>query len=274
MPEGPEIRRAADRLDAALGGHRLSRVHAPLERLAELPRLLAGRRVLGVGARGKALLTRFDNGLVLYSHNQLYGRWEVLPQGEYPPSSRSLRLALHAGGKMALLYSATEIELLEEAQLAGHPYLSRLGPELLSPELDEADVIERFEQPRFRRRGLFGLLQDQSFVSGMGNYLACEALFAARVHPQQRLAGLEAEQRHELARVCLRLTRQSYASGGITNDLDRAEALAEQGADFEARRFLVYRREGLPCYRCSTPIEKGRYGGRMGYRCPGCQRMR
>ncbi len=274
MPEGPEIRRAADRLDAALGGHRLSRVHAPLERLAELPRLLAGRRVLGVGARGKALLTRFDNGLVLYSHNQLYGRWEVLPQGEYPPSSRSLRLALHAGGKMALLYSATEIELLEEAQLAGHPYLSRLGPELLSPELDEADVIERFEQPRFRRRGLFGLLQDQSFVSGMGNYLACEALFAARVHPQQRLAGLEAEQRHELARVCLRLTRQSYASGGITNDLDRAEALAEQGADFEARRFLVYRRGGLPCYRCSTPIEKGRYGGRMGYRCPGCQRMR
>ncbi len=272
MPEGPEIRRAADRLDAALRGHRLLRVHARLPGLAALPHLLTGRRVLGVEARGKALLTRFDNGLVLYSHNQLYGRWEILPEGAYPSSTRSLRLALHAGARMALLYSATEIELLEETALARHPYLKKLGPELLSPELDEEDVIERFEQARFQRRGLFGLLQDQSFISGMGNYLACEALFAARVHPQQRLVDLETEQRQELARICLRLTRQSYASGGITNDLDRAEALARQGADFEARRFLVYRRAGLPCYRCSTPIEKGRYGGRMGYSCPACQR--
>lgn len=274
MPEGPEIRRAADRLDRCLRGRRLRHVHCGLERLKELPQALEDTRVLGVEARGKAMLTRFDNGRVLYTHNQLYGRWEILPDGDYPASSRSLRLALHTGEWMALLYSASEIELLTEAELAGHPYLRKLGPELLAPETGESEIIARFEDPRFRRRALFGLLQDQSFVSGMGNYLVCEALFVAGVHPQNRLADLDADQRRELARACLDLTRRSHATGGITNDLALVVELERQGVDFEGRRFRVYRREGLPCYRCGQAIEKGRYGGRMGYRCPGCQRMR
>jgi len=274
MPEGPEIRRAADRLDAVLRGRRLTRVHGGLERLKAFEPILTGARVRSVTARGKAMLTRLDNGRVLYTHNQLYGRWEILPDGDYPASSRSLRLALHTGEWMALLYSASEIELLDESALAGHRYLSRLGPELLAPETGEADIIRRFEEPRFRRRALFGLLQDQSFISGMGNYLVCEALFACGIPPSCRLADLDAGQRRELARTCLRLTRQSCETGGITNDPERAAALEQQGVDFEGRRFLVYRRAGQPCYRCGQAIAKGRFGGRMGYACPNCQRMR
>lgn len=274
MPEGPEIRRIADRLDTALRLHRLRRVRFELNHLRPHEAELTGRRVLGVEARGKALLSRFDNGRVLYSHNQLYGRWEILPDGDYPASSRSLRVALHGDGVMALLYSASEIDVLSVEELAQHPYLKKLGPELLDPAVDESVVMARFEEPRFRRRGLFGLLQDQSFVAGMGNYLACEALFVAGVHPQARLADLTAEQRRELARACRDLTLQSYRSGGITNDLTLAAELERQGMDFEQRRFRVYRREGQPCYRCAQPVEKGRYGGRMGYICPSCQRMR
>jgi endonuclease-8 len=274
MPEGPEIKRAADRLDAVLRGRRLIRAHGGLELLKTLATALTGVRVRSVSARGKAMLTRLDNGRVLYTHNQLYGRWEILPDGEYPASSRSLRLALHTGEWMALLYSASEIELLEESALAGHRYLSRLGPELLAPETAEADIVRRFEETRYRRRALFGLLQDQSFISGMGNYLACESLFACGIDPSSRLEDLDAGKRRELAQTCLRLTRQSRETGGITNDLERAAALERQGVDFEGRRFLVYRRAGQPCYRCGQAIAKGRFGGRMGYACPGCQRIR
>ncbi len=274
MPEGPEIRRIADRLDATLRQQRLRRVRFGLDHLRSCEAELTGARVLGVEARGKALLTRFDNGRVLYSHNQLYGRWEILPEGDYLPSSRSLRVALHGEGVMALLYSASEIELLRTEELPEHPYLQKLGPELLDPAVDESVVIARFEEPRFRRRGLFGLLQDQSFVAGMGNYLACEALFVAGVHPQARLADLAPEKRRELARACRDLTLQSYRSGGITNDPSLAAELERQGVDFEGRRFRVYRRQGQACYRCGQAVEKGRYGGRMGYICPSCQRMR
>jgi endonuclease-8 len=274
MPEGPEIRRIADRLDAALRGRRLRRVYFEPPALRGAGEQLSGGRVLAVEARGKALLTHFDNGPVLYSHNQLYGRWEIRADGAYPESTRVLRVALHSGERMALLYSATEIALLEPRQLPDHPYLKKLGPELLDESVSESCVIDRFEQRRFHRRGLFGLLQDQSFVSGMGNYLACEVLFVAGVHPRQRLADLPLERRRALALASLQLTRQSYLTGGITNDPQRARALQRQGVDFEDRRFWLYRREGLPCYRCAGPIEKGRYGGRMGYCCPGCQRMR
>ncbi len=272
MPEGPEIRRAALTLHRALSGHRLRHAYSSVGALQEGVAALIGQRVEAVCSRGKAMLTHFGNGQTLYSHNQLYGRWELLEEGDYPQTNRSLRLALHAGGRMALLYSASDIALLDAQGLEAHPYLRRLGPELLDERVDEARIRARFEAPRFQRRALFGLLQDQGFVSGMGNYLACEVLHRAAVHPQRRLADLSPEQRRALADASLRLTRQSLHTGGITNDPQRAERLQRQGADFESCRFLVYRREGLPCYRCGAPIEKGRYGGRMGYCCPACQR--
>jgi len=117
-----------------------------------------------------------------------------------------------------------------------------------------------------------GLLQDQSVMAGMGNYLCCEALHVAGIHPQHRPADLSAAQLRQLTGSCLHLIRQSHETGGITNDLERATILRKQGASFEASRFHVYRRAGLPCYHCGTDIIKGRFCGRMGYLCPTCQR--
>ncbi|WJW75313.1 endonuclease VIII [Thiohalobacter sp. IOR34] len=271
MPEGPEIHRAADQLDAALAGQRLTELYFAFEHLKPWEARLRGRVVLGVEARGKAILTRFDDGHTLYSHNQLYGRWLISADGSRPRTSRQLRVTLHTDRVAAFLYSASDIELLDPAGLAAHRYLSRLGPELLDPALDAAAVAARLGEARFRRRALMGLLQDQGVLAGMGNYLCCEALHVAGLHPGQRPADLDANQMARLARTCLELTRQSYRTGGITNDLQRAARLEREGADFEARRFHVYRRAGLPCYRCGTPIVKGRFVGRMGYLCPGCQ---
>ncbi|HFD78775.1 MAG TPA: endonuclease VIII [Gammaproteobacteria bacterium] len=271
MPEGPEIRRAADRLAAALAGQTAERLFFAFDRLKAFERLLSGREILSVSARGKAMLTRFAGDYTLYSHNQLYGRWTVCEEGPYPESSRQLRAAIHAGGRMALLYSASAIEVLSAAELARHPYVSTLGPELLDPEVTLAQVISVLEQPEVRRRCLMGLLQDQRRLAGMGNYLCCEALFDAGIHPCTRPADLDRAALRRLAQSCLRLTRQSYQSGGITNETGRAEMLRQQGVSFEGRRFLVYRRGGESCYRCGGAIVKGRFCGRMGYLCPHCQ---
>jgi endonuclease-8 len=75
---------------------------------------LQGKTVCQVTARGKAILTRFSNGLTLYTHNQLYGRWLITTGGEYPDSSRQLRLAIHTGDHAALLYSAKDISILSD----------------------------------------------------------------------------------------------------------------------------------------------------------------
>ncbi len=271
MPEGPEIKRTADALAAALKGRKVKRVYFAFRRLRRFSRKLAGAGILDVSSRSKAILTQFDNGLTIYTHNQLYGRWVILPDGNYPDSSRSLRLAIHTRDTMALLYSASDIEVLKTSNLDQHPYLRKLGVELLGDDTRVDDVIARFDDPRFHRRNLMNLLQDQHFIAGMGNYLCCEALHVSGIHPNLRLADLTRAQRHRLAKNCFRLTWQSYKTGGITNQLTRAEKMRRAGVAFEDYRFHVYRREGLPCYRCGTLIVKGRYGGRVGYICPRCQ---
>ena len=75
MPEGPEIRRAADKVARVLVGNTVEHVAFGLPRLRRFEKRLSGSAVTAVDTRGKAMLTRFDNGLTIYSHNQLYGRW-------------------------------------------------------------------------------------------------------------------------------------------------------------------------------------------------------
>jgi len=132
MPEGPEIRIEADRIEGVLRGELVEQAWFARPELQRRAGDIVGRRVSAVETRGKALLTHFDNDVVLYTHNQLYGRWYVRPRGELPHTGRSLRVALHTARGSALLYSASAIELLDRAMLSAHPFLARLGPDALS----------------------------------------------------------------------------------------------------------------------------------------------
>src|SRR6476469_2918018 len=90
MPEGPEIRREADALHAALAGRALTRVEYRVPGLASKGRTLRGATVVRAYARGKAMLIEFGNGLTHYSHNQLYGRWSVMPATRDPERGRRI----------------------------------------------------------------------------------------------------------------------------------------------------------------------------------------
>lgn len=271
MPEGPEIRRVAGSLANAIAKARVRKVFFSFDDLKRHEQTLPGSTILSVRAYGKAILTRFSNDLYLYSHNQLYGRWQIIDGDDYPPSSRQLRVAIHSDRQTALLYSASNVAVLDEDQVQRHPYLTRLGPDLLDNDVTLDQVAARLNDDRFRRRALLGLLQDQSVLAGMGNYLCCETLHVSGIHPQQRVSDLTDDQLTILAGNCLALTRQSYATGGITNDINRADSMKAAGLAFEDYRFHVYRREGQACYRCGTAIVKARFGGRMAYVCPACQ---
>ena len=77
MPEGPEIRLAADRIAKVLVGQDIIDSYFAFQWLRRPARKLTGSTVTAVDTRGKAMLTRFDNGLTLYNHNQLYGRRQL-----------------------------------------------------------------------------------------------------------------------------------------------------------------------------------------------------
>ncbi len=274
MPEGPEIRRAADRIAAILQDQVIERIWFDLPELKPFEDKLSGARLIGVETRGKAMLNHFDNGLSIYSHNQLYGRWYCLDKGERPDTSRQLRLRLETASKAALLFSASDIAVLTKAAQENHPLLSRLGPDILSDSLDTETIAKRLLGKRFRNRQLATLLTDQSFLAGLGNYLRCEILFTASLHPGIKPSQCTDRQLEDIADAIDELPRQSYETGGITNQLSLAKRLISQGGSFESARFKVYRREGLPCYRCGEKIIKVVSGSQGCYLCPECQMKR
>lgn len=274
MPEGPEIRLAADAVAAAIAGKPTKEVWFAFDHLRPFTDVLSGEQVTAVTSRSKAMITRFANGLNIYSHNQLYGKWVVRPAYDFPETNRQLRLAIHNHTHSALLYSASEIEVLTDAELAWQPYLRKLGPELLDAEVTVEEVAARFVDSRFRNRQLTTLLLDQGFLAGMGNYLRSEVLFVARVAPTLRPADCTPEQIQQLAETAVRLTRQSYRTRGITNDPQLAETLKAQGWSRRDYRFWVFDRDGQPCHNCGTTIVKETLGGRRCYYCPTCQGVR
>jgi endonuclease-8 len=271
VPEGPEIRRAADRIGEVLEGQRVEAVFFAFPELKPWEAHLTGQRVRRVQPRGKALLIRFANGLTMYSHNQLYGRWFIRDRDVTPATRRQLRAALHTATRSALLYSASEVAVLPDADLPQHPYLARLGLDPLDDETTPRMIRRRLEDRRFARRGLGALLLDQGFLSGIGNYLRSEILYDARVAPERRPVDLDASERLALARAAITITRRAYRLRGVTIEPARARRLAAAGRKRREYRHDAFGRAGEPCRRCGDTIVRTTVAGRRLYRCPGCQ---
>ena len=271
MPEGPEIRRAADRIASAIEGEVVDEAYFAFDALKPWQTRLRGKRVWRVEPRGKALLIRFEDGPTMYSHNQLYGRWFVRERGLLPQTRRQLRAAIHTRRSSALLDSASEIDGLDDADLAVHPYLSRLGLDRLAEGITPTQVRRRLEDPRFRRRMLGGLLLDQGFLGGVGNYLRSEILYYAGIDPDRRPLDLDDDERLRFARAALTVTRRAYRTRGVTREPRYAERKRRQGRPRREYRYYVFGRAGLDCPRCGDTIVKRTVAGRRLYRCPACQ---
>ena len=271
MPEGPEIRLAADRVARVLVNNRIEAVSFCLPRLKQFEKSLSGHTVTAVDTHGKAMLTRFDNGLTIYSHNQLYGRWYTVRQPRMPRTNRQLRIELSTQTHKALLYSASDIDVLNDEQLSHHPFLSRIGPDILDRSLTQTQIVERLLESAFRNRSLGSLYLDQRFLAGNGNYLRSEILWLAGLHPKKKPVELAETERATLAKETLTVARRSYRTRGVTVAPTLADQLQASGLSYQAYRFYVFGRSGKSCHRCESRIERHTMGSRNIFICPTCQ---
>ncbi|MDA8626867.1 endonuclease VIII [Pseudomonadales bacterium] len=271
MPEGPEIKRAADALSDAIAGLSIDHVRLPYHRLRPFGPRFRGQRITTFRTHGKALLTNFDNGWTIYSHNQLYGLWQVARPNDPLLPGRALRLELGHQDRCIRLYSATDISLWRTQNVAQHPFLSRLGPDILDPILTPETLVARLQSTRFQNQSLGKLYLDQRFLAGVGNYLRSEILFRAGVNGLCKPNQLNLKRLVRLARQTLSISQQSYETGGITLNTRRVDRLQKAGADFEQSRFWVFDRAGLPCYQCAQPIQRTTMASRRLYTCLSCQ---
>ncbi|RLQ21786.1 endonuclease VIII [Seongchinamella sediminis] len=271
MPEGPEIRRSADQLAEVLVNRDLVAIRFGQPRLRREASRLRGHRIVAIETRGKALLTHFEHGLSIYSHNQLYGVWKVVSGQQLPASKRSLRLLLQTESHSAILYSASDISVWPTAELEAHPFLAKLGPDIMDDSLGWRDIAARMQLPRFASKPLAALYLDQAFLAGNGNYLRSEILHDARLHHGCRPGELTRAETGRLARSTLAISRRSYETGGITLAPALSRRLERQGLARNWRRFYVFGREDFPCYHCGHHILRTEVGSRRLYYCPQCQ---
>ncbi len=274
MPEGPEIRLAADKLARAIVGKALVNVYFKFELLKQYESALSASQVTHFETRGKALLTHFACGLTVYSHNQLYGIWKVVKAGAEPSGKRDLRFSISTKTQSAQLFSASDIAVLDTASVAQHRFICRLGPDVLDCTLSAEMLVQRLSSAQFSGKSVAGLLLDQSFLAGMGNYLRSEVLFEARIAPRAVPKRLSEHAKLRLATALIDVPQRSYQSQGVTNlrALANAKPIIRRGqSEYETYRFAIFDRAGLPCYECSELIERIEISSRRLYFCPSCQ---
>jgi formamidopyrimidine-DNA glycosylase len=109
------------------------------------------------------------------------------------------------------------------------------------------------------------LLLNQSFLAGVGNIYADEALWRARIHPLRRADSLSEAEIAALYRSIRTVLRRAIDDQGT----DAGDGVIE--GDYAPR---VYGREGRPCYRCHRPLHKIVVGQRGTHFCPRCQPKR
>ena len=139
---------------------------------------------------------------------------------------------------------------------------SRLGAEPLADAYRARDLAGPLAG---RRSPVKAALLDQRTVAGVGNIYADEALWRARIHPLRQAGELGAAEVRALHRAVRRALELGIARGGSSlRDYTRPDGAS--GA--MQREFAVYGREGEPCDRCGTPIERIRVAGRGTWYCP------
>jgi formamidopyrimidine-DNA glycosylase len=245
VPELPEVERARALVEERALGRRIAAVddsdtyvcrpHAP----GEIATALEGRELVSANRRGKAMWCDTDGGPVLGLHLGMAGHIVV----DDAPDARGwdrFTLLFEDGGRLALRDKR------------------RLGRAILDPDLqgigpDAASITRDAFRERVGRGGapLKARLMDQSVLAGVGNLLADETLWRARLSPLRAAGELAEDELDRLRRELRAATRSAMRNGGVhTGDV------------------IPFRKAGAHCPRCGAGMVRGTVGGRTTWWCP------
>lgn len=270
MPEGPETRRMVDGISRSLVNKKIDYFkfsHPAVNSLNKLSNIL----IKDVLSKGKAVIIRLDNGKSIITHNQLYGKWTFNRLSTKIKTNRQRRIEFKTKSKVVRLWSATDITLLETIREKEHPYLKRLGPDVLDIRTDYNIIKGKLLEKGFYKRRLGGILLNQRAIAGIGNYLRSEILYHAQVNHLSRPCDLNKNSIDILSKAIKDVSCRAYVQKGKTLDYDFLEHEFGNQQNFNRVRHMAFNREGLPCFLCGTLIIKLTVSSRRLYLCPTCQ---
>ena len=247
MPELPEAERARQQLDRVLGREIVAvddtdtyvcRPHAP----GEIAAAFVGHRFASAHRRGKFLWMETEDGPTLGLHLGMAGSIALEAPDDKPLWDR-FTVEFADGTRFAL----RDRRRLGRAVL--NPDFSHVGP-------DAADIDRDTFRERFARSGMAvkARLLDQGVMAGVGNLLADEILWRARMNPRRPANDLSTAELDALRRSIRAALRDAIRNGGAhTGHLN------------------PHRVRGGRCPRDGTELERATIGGRTTFWCPVCQ---
>jgi formamidopyrimidine-DNA glycosylase len=295
MPELPEVETVARDMQRAVGGATIREATVHWDRTIRHPQPperfvaeIAGARIRKVDRRAKTVLVHFDDGRVMTVALRMTGALLVVPADTPPDPYVRVAFALGDGrelryrdvrkfGRIGLwpgggLRSVGAGRGTRSKRVAEGSRTYRIG-EVFSghgPEPLSGGFTVRRLRDRLSRRSakLKTLLLDQSFIAGVGNIYADEALWRARLHPLRAADKLEDAEVERLHRSIRKVLRQGIANRGSSIS-DYVSTDGQPGDN--AERLMVYRRTNQPCFRCGRPIRRIIVAQRSTHFCPHCQ---
>lgn len=160
------------------------------------------------------------------------------------------------------------MKLLPNELVSQEPFMQKVGPEPLEESFTDTLFIQRVR--RRKNTSIKAALLDQTVLAGVGNIYADESLWGASIHPAELVKNVDDKQLKVLHRELIKVLKLAIEKGGST-DRNYVNAEGKKGSYIDFAR--VFRREGLPCPRCETVIEKTRVASRGTHVCPNCQKV-
>lgn len=286
MPELPEVETVRRGLHELIIGRVITaEVHDTAKGFPnsshDVTEFLIGATVTDVRRRAKVLLIDLSSAYTLVVHlkmtGQLVYRGAAVFGAGHPNDSligelpdRSTRVTLTFADGSRLFFNDQRkfgwMWLLPTVAVPEIDFMKKVGPEPLEADFTWQHFADRFA----RRKGtsIKAALLDQTVVAGVGNIYADESLWGAKIHPQRLVGSLSNDDFQHLYAELREVMNLAIERGGST-DRNYVNAEGKRGSYMDFAR--AFRREGLPCPRCGTPIIKFKHAGRGTHICPHCQ---
>ncbi|MCC6298053.1 MAG: bifunctional DNA-formamidopyrimidine glycosylase/DNA-(apurinic or apyrimidinic site) lyase [Anaerolineales bacterium] len=267
MPELPEVESIARKLKPDLVGRKILSADLRWARTLATPspkkfaEQIRGQKILDVGRRAKYLDLRLSSFHLLI-HLRMSGDLHIKDSANQP--EKHDRLIIKLSGNKSLAFNDTRkfgrVWLVKDSK----EIFEKLGPEPLSKDFTPQWLHAALYK---KHRQLKPLLLDQSFLAGLGNIYADEALNIAKLHPLCESSSVTARQAERLHDAIRAVLNEGIRRNGASIDW------VYRGGEFQ-NYFRAYDREGKPCKNCGAKIKRIVVGQRSTHYCPRCQRLR